>query len=73
MCSHHYTETEYLNDTNPLNDSIYEKSEPSSDLSDLSQDFRRADILGVPQTIKGFDKLDFCYVLSQQITANARQ
>ena len=42
-------------------------------MSDLSQDFRAADILGVPQAIKGFDKLDFCYVLSQQITANARQ
>ena len=35
------------------------QSEPSSDLSDLSRDFRSADILGVPQTIKGFDKPDF--------------
>jgi len=30
--------------------------------SDISQDFRLADILGVPQAIKGFDKSDFCEV-----------
>ena len=33
-------------------------------MSDISQDFRPADILGVPQAIKGFDKLDFCEVLN---------
>jgi len=43
-------------------DSICMQSEPSLDLSDLSQDFRSADILGVPQAIKGFDKPDFCEV-----------
>jgi hypothetical protein len=67
MCSHHYTETEYLNDTNPLNDSIYEKSEPSTDLSDISHDFRSVDIPGVPQAIKGFDKSDFCELFSIDI------
>jgi len=41
--------------------------------SDLLHVFRQADILGVPQAIKGFDKLNFCYVLSQQIIANVRQ
>jgi len=45
---------------------MYE-SEPSSDLSDISQGSEAADILGVPQAIKGFDKPDFCYVLSQYI------
>ncbi len=40
------------------------KSGPSSDQSDISQDFRLADILGVPQAIKGFDKSDFCEVFS---------
>jgi len=33
-------------------------------LSDISQDFRLADILGIPQAIKGFDKPDFCEVFS---------
>jgi hypothetical protein len=28
-------------------------------MSDISQDFRSADILGVPQAIIGFDKIDF--------------
>jgi len=32
--------------------------------SDVSQDFRPADILGVPQAIKGFDKSDFCEVFN---------
>lgn len=40
------------------------QSEPSSDLSDISQDFRLADILGVLQAIKGFDNPDFCEVFS---------
>jgi hypothetical protein len=44
-----------------------------AEMSDLSQDFRSADILGIPEPTKGFDKLFFCYVLSQQITANVRQ
>jgi len=35
------------------------QSEPNPDLSDTSQVFRSADTLGVPQTIKGFDKPDF--------------
>jgi len=42
---------------------MYE-SGPSSGLSDISQDFRLADILGIPQAIKGFDKPDFCEVFS---------
>jgi hypothetical protein len=42
-------------------------------MSDILKVFEAADILAVPQAIKGFDKLFFCYVLSQQITANARQ
>jgi hypothetical protein len=33
-------------------------------LSDILQVFLQADILGVPQAIKGFDKSDFCEVLS---------
>jgi len=33
-------------------------------ISDISQDFRLADILGIPQAIKGFDKPDFCEVFS---------
>jgi hypothetical protein len=33
-------------------------------MSDISQDFQLADILGVPQAIKGFDKLDFCELIS---------
>ena len=33
-------------------------------MSDLSQDFRPTDILGVPQAIKGFDKSDFWEVLN---------
>jgi len=33
-------------------------------MSDISQDFRSADILGVPQAIKGFDKPDFYEVVS---------
>ena len=33
-------------------------------MSDLSQVFRPADILGVPQAIKGFDKSDFWEVLN---------
>ncbi len=33
-------------------------------MSDLSQVFLPADILGVIQAIKGFDKLDFCELIS---------
>jgi len=33
-------------------------------MSDLSQDFRPADILGVLQEIKGFDKSDFLRFIS---------
>jgi len=33
-------------------------------VSDKSQDFRKADILRVPQVIKGFDKSDFFEVFS---------
>ena len=33
-------------------------------MSDISQVFRPADILGVPQAIKGFDKSDFWEVLN---------
>jgi len=32
--------------------------------SDISQDFRPAEILGVPQAVKGFEKSDFFEVLS---------
>jgi hypothetical protein len=38
--------------------------EPSSDLSDLSPVLRSADILGIPQVIKGFDKMDFREIVS---------
>ena len=54
----------------PIEDCIYAIK---AKMSDLLQVLRLADILGVPQAIKGFDKLYFCYVLSQQITANAHQ
>ena len=40
-------------------------------MSDISKVLRPADILGVPQAIKGFDKSDFCDVFSI-FTANAR-
>jgi len=40
------------------------KSGPRSDPSDLSKGFEADDILGVPQAIKGFDKSDFCEVVS---------
>ena len=36
-------------------------------MSDISQGFRPADILGVPQAIKGFDKSDFCEVFSMYL------
>jgi len=41
-------------------------------LSELSQDFRPADILGVPQAIKGFDKPDFHGVFSIYVATNAK-
>jgi len=40
-------------------------------MSDISQHFRPADILGVQQAIKGFDKSNFCEVFSK-ITGKAR-
>jgi len=40
------------------------KSGPRSDPSDLSKGFEADDILGVTQAIKGFDKSDFCEVIS---------
>jgi len=57
--NHHYTETEYLNGTDPVIDSICMKSEPSSDLSDISRVFESVEMLKYCQTIKGFDKQDF--------------
>jgi len=33
-------------------------------MSDISPVFRPADILALPQSIKGFDKSDFCEVFS---------
>jgi hypothetical protein len=42
----------------------YHFTTPIKDKSDISQDFRLADILGIPQAIKGFDKPDFCEVFS---------
>jgi hypothetical protein len=39
-------------------------------MSDLSQIFQAADILGVPQTIKGFGKSDFYEVLINLNPAN---
>ena len=33
-------------------------------MSDISQVFETDDILGVPKAIKGFDKSDFCEVIS---------
>jgi hypothetical protein len=49
------------------------QSEPSSDLSDVSQVFRPADILGIPQAIKGFGKLEILDIISiSQITTDLR-
>ena len=42
----------------------FPQSGTSVDLSDISKVFRPADILGVPQAIKGFDKSDFWEVLN---------
>ena len=39
-------------------------------MSNISQIFRPADILGVPQAIKGFGKSDFCEVLNNLYPAN---
>ena len=56
---YHHTETEYLNDTE-----TDVRWGPSSDQSDLSKVFEQGDILGVLQATKGFDKSDFCEVIS---------
>jgi hypothetical protein len=39
-------------------------------MSDISQIFRPADILGVPQAIKGIDKSDFWEVLNNLRSAD---
>ena len=49
---------------NPLNINLLflKISDMNQAMSDISWDVRPADILGVPQAIKGFDKPDFCEV-----------
>jgi len=56
---YHHTKIEYFDGSDLVTFQLI-----SAKLSDLSQDFRPADILRVSQAIKGFDKSDFCEVFS---------